>query len=86
MRFNPKPIRIEPAFDDPGKIRAMFERYAPYRTLATYAPEGIKDEAHEEAMRLVDPWFRGDWALDGKPLVEAACRRCRSDSAQYEVS
>jgi hypothetical protein len=72
MRFNPKPIRIEPAFDDPGKIRAMFERYAPYRALATYAPEGIKDEAHEEAMRLVDPWFRGDWALGGEPLVDGA--------------
>jgi hypothetical protein len=67
-----KPIRIEPAFDDPGKIRAMFERYAPYRALANYAPEGIKDEAHADAMRPVDPWFRGDWALGGKPLVEGA--------------
>jgi hypothetical protein len=72
MRFNPKPIRIEPAFDDPGKIRAMFERYAPYRALAAYAPEGIKDEAHKEAMRPVDPWFRGDWALGGEPLVDGA--------------
>jgi hypothetical protein len=72
MRFNPKPIRIEPAFDDPGEIRSMFERYAPYRTLATYAPEGIKDEAHEGAMRPVDPWFRGDWALGGEPLVDGA--------------
>jgi hypothetical protein len=67
-----KPIRIEPAFDDPGKIRAMFERYAPYRALANYAPEGIKDEAHADAMRPVDPWFRGDWALGGKPLVDGA--------------
>jgi len=72
MTINPKPIRIEPAFDDPGEIRAMFERYAPYRALATYAPEGIKDEAHEQAKRPVDPWFRGDWALGGKPLVDGA--------------
>jgi hypothetical protein len=72
MRFNPKPIRIKPAFDDPCKIRAMFERYAPYRALATYAPEGIKEEVHEEAMRPVDPWFRGDWALGGEPLVDGA--------------
>jgi hypothetical protein len=72
MRFNPKPIRIEPAFDHPGKIRAMFERCAPYRALATYAPEGIKDEAHEQAMRPVDPWFRGDWAVGGEPLVDGA--------------
>jgi hypothetical protein len=67
-----KPIRIAPAFDDPGKIRAMFERYAPYRALAAYAPEGIKDEAREEAMRPLDPWFRGDWALGGEALVDGA--------------
>jgi hypothetical protein len=72
MRFNLKPIRIEPAFDDPSEIRAMFERYAPYRALAAYAPEGLKDEALEEAMRPVDPWFRGDWALGGEPLVDGA--------------
>ena len=41
MKFIPKPIRIEPAFDDPEQIRAMFERYAPYRALAAYAPKGL---------------------------------------------
>jgi hypothetical protein len=71
MRFA-KPIRIEPAFDDREQIRAMFERYAPYRALASYAPEGLKDETHEEAKRPVLPWFRGDWALGGEPLVEGA--------------
>jgi hypothetical protein len=50
----------------------MFERYAPYRALASYAPEGLKDETHEEAKRPVLPWFRGDWALGGEPLVEGA--------------
>ena len=34
--------------------------------------KGIKDETHEEAKRPVDPWFRGDWALGGKPLVDGA--------------
>jgi hypothetical protein len=72
MTFIAKPARIEPAFDDIKQIRAMFERHAPYRALAAYAPEGIKDEAHEEARRLVDPWFRGDWALGGEPLVDGA--------------
>jgi hypothetical protein len=72
MKRMPKPIRIEPAFDDREQIRAMFERYAPYRALASYAPEGIKDETHEEAKRPVLPWFRGDWALGGKSLVEGA--------------
>jgi hypothetical protein len=66
-----RPIRIESAFEDRERIRAMFERYAPYRALATYAPEGIK-ETREEGARRVDPWFRADWALSGEPLVEGA--------------
>jgi hypothetical protein len=66
------PIRIEPAFEDREQIRAMFERHAPYRALATYAPEGVKDETREEARHPILPWFRGDWALDGKPLVAGA--------------
>ena len=41
MKLIPKPIRIEPAFEDRDRIRAMFERHAPYRALAAYAPEGI---------------------------------------------
>ena len=73
MTFNPKPIRIEPAFEDGEEIRAMFERHAPYRALAVYAPVGIK-ETHEGAARPVEPWFRGDWALAGKPLVDGAER------------
>ena len=72
MRLNPKPIRIEPAFEDREQIRGMFERNAPYRALAAYAPEGVKDETLEEAKRPVLPWFRADWALGGKPLVEGA--------------
>jgi len=72
MKLNPKPIRIEPAFADREQIRAMFERNAPYRALASYAPQGIKDETHGESNRPVLPWFRGDWALGGKPLVEGA--------------
>ena len=72
MKLNPKPIRIEPAFDDRERIRTMFERYAPYRALASYAPEGIKDETDEAVNRSVLPWFRGDWALGGEPLVEGA--------------
>lgn len=66
-----KPIRIDPAFDDPQQIRAMFTRYAPSWAVASYAPDGVKDETHE-AKRPVLPWFRGDWALDGKPLVAGA--------------
>ena len=72
MKCLPKPVRIEPAFADREQIRAMFERHAPYRALAAYAPEGLPDETREEARRPVLPWFRGDWALAGEPLVEGA--------------
>ena len=64
-------IRIERAFEDRERIRDMFERNAPYRALAAYAPEGIKDETHE-ARKPILPWFRGDWALSGERLVEGA--------------
>src|ERR1700756_4797815 len=72
MKLIADSIRIEPAFEDLEQIRSMFERNAPYRALAAYAPEGVKDETREEARKPVLPWFRGDWALDGEPLVKGA--------------
>src|SRR5579863_7759314 len=66
------PVRVEPAFDNREQIRAMFARHAPYRALATYAPGGLEDEKHEKASRPVLPWFRGDWASGGEPLVDGA--------------
>ena len=67
------PIRIEPAFDDPELIRAMFARHAPYRAIAFYAPEGVADENDGKRPPML-PWFRGNWAVAGKPLVEGAER------------
>jgi hypothetical protein len=68
-----QPIRIEPAFENREQILSMFERHAPYRAIAAYAPEGVVDETkHQEGERPVLPWFRGNWALGGKPLVEGA--------------
>jgi hypothetical protein len=72
MTFVVKPIRIEPAFDDPEQIRDMFERLGPYRPIAAYGLEGVVDETRGEAERSVLPWFRGNWALGGKPLVDGA--------------
>src|SRR5262245_3196389 len=71
-RSTVKPIRIEPAFDNRAQVRAMLEQHAPYRAIAAYAPEGIVDERDERARRSVLPWFRGDWAVGGKPLVDGA--------------
>src|SRR5271165_1292083 len=72
MTLTPRPIRIEPAFENPEQIRTMFERYAPYRAVAAYAPEGVVDETSDQAKRPVFPWFRGNWAVGGKPLVDDA--------------
>ncbi len=72
MTLTPRPIRIEPAFENPEQIRAMFERYAPYCAVAAYAPEGIVDDTSEQAKRPMFPWFRGNWAVGGKPLVDGA--------------
>ncbi|MBV8139560.1 MAG: hypothetical protein JO121_28595 [Deltaproteobacteria bacterium] len=57
-------IRIEPAFDDPDLVRALFERHAPYRTIAEYIPRKPDQAAF--------PYFRGNWAVGGQPLVEGA--------------
>lgn len=72
MSLIAKPIRFAPAFENCEQIREMFNRHAPYPAVAAYAPEGVVDETHEEAERPVLPWFRGNWAVGGKPLVEGA--------------
>lgn len=73
MTFIHKPIRIEPAFDHAKQVRDMFERYAPYRAVAAYGLDVRVDETkHPEAERSVLPWFRGNWALAGKPLIDGA--------------
>jgi hypothetical protein len=65
MRNIAKPIRIEPAFDDPEFVRRMFERHASYRTMAGYLPYPSREGASL-------PWFRGNWAANGEPLVAGA--------------
>lgn len=51
----------------------MFERHASYRPIAGYGLDPAGDETkHPEAERSVLPWFRGNWALGGKPLVDGA--------------
>jgi hypothetical protein len=68
-----RPVRIEQAFDDAEQIRAMFERHAPYRAVAAYGIDPAGEETkHPEAERSFLPWFRGNWAAAGKPLVDGA--------------
>jgi hypothetical protein len=73
VKFKAKPVRIEPAFEDRGMVRAMFARHAPYRALAAYIPDEAVDGAKkQQGERSVLPWFRGNWAANGEPLVEGA--------------
>jgi hypothetical protein len=73
MTFIAKPIRIEPAFEDAEQVRDMFERHAPYRAVAAYGLDvRVEEIKHPEAEQSVLPWFRGNWALGGKPLVDGA--------------
>jgi hypothetical protein len=65
MRSITKPIRIEPAFDDPEQVWALFERHAPYHTIAEYIPRSSPDQYGL-------PYFRGNWAEGGEPLVDGA--------------
>ena len=67
-----KPIRIEPAFDDRKFVRALFDRYAPYRAVAAYLPAGADDTAGPRPADAAYPWFRETWALGGKALVDGA--------------
>ena len=61
-----KPIRIEAAFDDRKFVRALFDRYAPYRAVAAYLPAGADDTAGPRPADAAYPWFRETWALGGK--------------------
>jgi hypothetical protein len=45
MRCIARPIRIEPAFDDPMFVGEIFERYAPYRTMAEYLPRSSVEQS-----------------------------------------
>jgi hypothetical protein len=73
MTLIARPIRIEPAFENREQIRAMFDRHAPYRAVASYGLDPAGEETrHPEAERSFLPWFRGNWAATGKPLVDGA--------------
>src|SRR5580658_1966690 len=59
-----KLIRIEPALADPDTVWELFARHAPYRTIVEYIPA--------TPGQPVLPYFRGNWAVGGEPLVAGA--------------
>jgi hypothetical protein len=73
MKLISKTVRIEPAFEDREMVRTMFAQHAPYRALAAFIPDEAVDAGKKrEDERSVLPWFRGNWAANGEPLVEGA--------------
>ena len=85
-----KPIKIEAAFDDPAAIRRLVERNGPYPSIASYLPPSATrpsgDEATDPSTTL--PWFRGNWATNGKALfpdAEAILRNPRFAEAASQL-
>ena len=67
-------MRIAAAFDDPGSIRKLVEDNGPYPSVATYLPPsasgGAAAKTNDAATTL--PWFRGNWAVNGRAVVAGA--------------
>lgn len=61
------PIFIEPVFEDPGSVRELLERGAPYPPVQRYfrsAAEYRAQSGQGEGPMIVAPNFRGDWAYE----------------------
>jgi hypothetical protein len=66
------PIRIEGVFDDPGFIRGLVQRNAPYRTMVSYLPASAVRGGQPAAGDGVPAHFRATWAAGGRALVNRA--------------
>jgi len=71
------PIVIERVLPDPGLVRELLIRGAPYWTVQRYAKNLSEMAALSDAGKrgrrdrpmFIAPWFRGDWAYE-TPLVD----------------
>lgn len=73
--MTPVPVRVEPAYADPQAVREVIEAAGPFWPLARYAAnEAERDAAGagDNKGGFVPPWFRQDFALEGRPLVAGA--------------
>ena len=88
MDFAP-PIAIDSLLEDPGAVRDLLERQAPYAPVQRYlrsAAEFRNASGSAAQQQLIAPNFRGDWAFEGEvapgaelflehpTLVDAAAR------------
>src|SRR5882762_6791654 len=69
--FPRPPVVIDRVFDDPGLVRTLIERHAPYWPVQRYFASAEEQRALSASTRqpVVGPVFRGDWAYD-RPLVD----------------
>jgi hypothetical protein len=67
-------VVVDPVFDDPGRLRALFERSGPYWNQGRYlTAAGAASQMPSGTTSTAGiPWFRQDWALGGEPLVDGA--------------
>src|SRR6516162_10260476 len=72
MSDSRKLIRIDPVFDEPELVRTLFAQHAPYPAIAGYQLDRAHDThppSDETGAPIAQPWFRGNWAANGEPLV-----------------
>ncbi len=59
-----RPLRLDPAFDDPGRVIELIRRGSPYRT---------EEKVHKHpGVTRTGGWFRNFWALGGKVVFDGA--------------
>ncbi len=68
-----KPIKLDDAYEDPGAIRTLVERAGPFPSIASYLPATATRDANTDVgAGETLPWFRGNWAVNGRAVVEGA--------------
>ena len=65
-------VRISCAFDDPERIVSLVRRHGPYPSIARYLPSAATDGSANTQTESAAAWFRGNWAVAGRPLVDGA--------------
>ena len=76
LRVPRPPVALERAYDDVEAVRAMVPRSGPYWPTLRYvqgdAELGAVGGSAGNRPTQVMPWFRGDWAEEGKPCTDGA--------------
>ena len=65
-------ISIPCAFDDPERIVWLVRQHGPYPSIASYLPPAATSGSLNVRAEHTAAWFRGDWAVAGRPLVAGA--------------